>query len=550
MKIPMNPINESAIKLTSIRQLLTEAVASEPNHVSYMYRNDSEVVSVTTREFYDSVEALGASITSRGYGCSHIACVGENSYPWIQTFLTVLMSGGVYVPLDKELPIDSLIFLINESDSELVFCSEKYEKSFIARRDEMPKVKQFVCFTRKSDEGDFLSFDSLINEGRALPKDGYDALRSDEHALKYLVYTSGTTGVAKGVMLTEHNICSGVYYGLMRSKVLTKGLSVLPYNHTYEAVCDLLVAIRAHATICINDSIKRIQENLKLFKPDYIMLVPAFAEFFCKTIQNGIRKKGMTNKLNKIIKLSNGMRKVGIDLRRKLFSSILEQLGGELRKIVCGGAPIRPETGKFFDDIGISMTGGYGITECSPLVSVNDDKDNNFSSAGRRIPCLEWRIDKPDSDGIGEVCVKGDVVMKGYYKRPDLTAEAIRDGWFFTGDFGYINKNDEIVLTGRKKNIIVLSNGKNVYPEEIENYIQGIPYITEVIVSGISNEHGQDVGLKAEIYISDPEADKSNINADVKAALAELPSYKQMSSVVLRDEPFAKTTTNKIKRSY
>ncbi len=550
MKIPVNPINEIPNELRSVRQLLTDAVSSEPEHISYMYRDGDKVVSVTTREFYNSVEALGASITRLGYGKSHIACVGENSYPWIQTFLTVLMSGGVYVPLDKELPVDSLIFLINDSDSELVFCSEKYEQAFISRRSEMPKVKNFVCFTRKEDDGDFLSFEKLINEGKDLPKDDFDALKVDEHDLKYLVYTSGTTGIAKGVMLTEHNVCSGVYYGLMRSKVLTRGLSVLPYNHTYEAVCDLLVAIRSHATICINDNIKRIQENLKLFKPDYIMLVPAFAEFFCKTIQNGIRKKGMTEKLNKIIKMSNGLRKVGIDLRRKLFASILEQLGGELRKIVCGGAPIRPETGKFFDDIGISMTGGYGITECSPLVSVNDDKDNNFSSAGRRIPCLEWRIDTPDADGIGEVCVKGDVVMKGYYKRPDLTAEAIRDGWFFTGDFGYINSKDEIVLTGRKKNIIVLSNGKNVYPEEIENYIQGIPYVTEVIVSGISNEHGQDVGLKAEIYVSDPEADKSNIVDDVKKALAELPGYKQMSSVVLRDEPFAKTTTNKIKRNY
>lgn len=541
-------------KITSIRQMLTDAVKKDPEHIAYMYKKgegkEKAVVSVTNEQFYESVENIGAYLTSRGYGASHIACVSENRYEWIQAFVTVLMGAGVFAPIDKELPADNIIFLINDSDSEVVFCSEKYEKIFRERQSEMPRVKEFICFDRKDDDGCFTSFDGLIESGKNIDRGEFDSLKTDENELKYLVYTSGTTGIAKGVMLTEHNIISVIYYGMMVSRIRTRCLSVLPYNHTYEAVCDILVAIHSHATVCINDSIRHLQDDLKLFKPDYIYLVPAFAEFFYKNIQNGIRKKGMEDKLNKIIKTSNKLRKVGIDMRRTFFKSILDQFGGELRKIVCGGAPIRPETGKFFDDIGISMTGGYGITECSPLVSLNDDKDNNFASAGHKLPCLEWKIDDPDSEGIGEICVKGDVVMKGYYKRPDLTGEVIRDGWFYTGDYGYINEKDEIVLTGRKKNIIVLNNGKNIYPEEIEGHIQNIPYVTEVVVSGITNEFGQDVGLKAEIYIADETADRSQLNADIKKQMSELPGYKQISSVVLRDEPFEKTTTNKIKRTY
>lgn len=537
-------------KFNSIREMLEDAVRTDPLHIAYTFREDGGITSITNAEFYESIENLGARLTELGFGASHIACVGPNSYPWIRTFLCVLMSAGVFVPLDSQLPADDLIFLLNESDSEVVFCAEKYARIFRERRSELPKVQKFIVFGQEEHDGDgeFLSIDKLTEEGKRSPRLAYDLLASDENELKYLVFTSGTTGIAKGVMLTEHNIVSGIYYGMQVSNILTKGLSVLPYNHTYEAVCDILVAIRARATVCINDSVRRVQENLKRFRPDYIMLVPAFAEHFHNLIQTNIRKKGMERKFSALLTFSNALRVIGIDLRRKFFASILDEFGGNLKKIVCGGAPIRPEIGKFFDGIGISLTGGYGITECSPLVSVNDDKDNNFASAGHRLPCLEWKIDGPDDSGIGEICVKGDVVMKGYYKRPDLTAEAIRDGWFYTGDYGYINEKDEIVITGRKKNIVVLNNGKNVYPEELEMKIGEIPYVTEVVVRGITNEHGQETGLSAEVYIENENDRSADLSSDIRKKLAALPSYKQITSVVLRDTPFDKTTTNKIKR--
>ncbi|MBQ3640297.1 MAG: AMP-binding protein [Clostridia bacterium] len=535
--------------IRSIREMMDIAVNDKPEHISYMFKKDEQIVSVTTREFYDSVENLGAKLTEMGFGKSHIACVGENSYPWIQTFLTVLMTAGVFVPLDKELPADQLVFLLNDSDSEVVFCSEKYEKIFVEHRAELPNVKKFVCFDRAEDNGDFLSFENLIRKGSKLDRSAFDALRSDENELKYLVYTSGTTGVAKGVMLSEHNIINGIFYGLTVSHIYERGLSVLPYNHTYEAVCELLVSIQAQATVCINDSLRHVLKNIQLYQPAHIYLVPAFSDLFFDKINASIRKQGKEKKFRFAVKLSNALRKVGIDLRRLLFKDIHAQFGGKLRRIICGGAPIRPEVGKFFDDIGIILTGGYGITECSPLVSVNDDdKSNNFASAGHRLACLEWRIDNPTEEGIGEICVKGDVVMLGYYKRPDLTAQAIKDGWFFTGDYGYINDNDEVVITGRKKNIIIMSNGKNIYPEELELKISTLPYVTEVVVSGIKNEHGEDTGLAAEIYIADETIPHANVPDDINRVLSDLPSYKRISHITYRTEPFVKTTTNKIKR--
>lgn len=546
---PMKKIKRMTndLPVTSIRQMMEASLAFDPERIAYVFKQGTGVRQISMREFYNDVENLGAALTDLGFADAHIACVGENNYPWIRVYLTALMSAGVFVPLDRELPAKDLVYLVNDSDATVVFCDEKREAIFREHREEMPAVKKFVTFGREIDEDDFLSFGALCARGARLDRGAFDALVSDPDACKDLVYTSGTTGVAKGVMLTEHNLCSSIYYGMQVSQLAETGLSVLPFHHTYEAVCDILVAIHSHTTLYLNDSLKYVQKNLKFFRPECVCLVPAFAEHFYNVIQAGIRKEGKEKQFFRACRLSRALRRIGIDLRPLLFRRLREELGGNLSKIVCGGAPIRPEIGAFFDDIGISLTGGYGITECSPLVSVNDQKDNNFSSAGHRLACLSWRIDHSDAEGVGEICVKGDVVMKGYYKRPDLTAEAIRDGWFYTGDYGKINENDEVVITGRKKNIIVLNNGKNIYPEEIEGYIGNLPGVTEVVVSGIRNEHGQDVGLSAEVY-SEENVSETVLLSLFRRALSHLPSYKQISRVTLRRIPFVKTTTQKIRR--
>ena len=277
-----------------------------------------------------------------------------------------------------------------------------------------------------------------------------------------LVYTSGTTDKPKGVMLTEHNLASSVYYGLMVSTVYTKCLSVLPYHHTYEAVSGLLVGLHKHVTICINDSLKNVLKNLQYYKPDYIYLVPAFSEVFYKNIWSNAKKNGKENGLKFLIKFSNALRKIGIDKRKSLFKAIHEAFGGNLRKIVVGGAPLRTDIGKFFDDIGIDLINGYGITECSPLVSANMDDFNNPATVGVVLPCCQIKFENVNADGDGEICVKGDVVMLGYYKDRERTEKVLKDGWFNTEDYGRFNEEGQLIINGRKKNVIVFNNGKKI----------------------------------------------------------------------------------------
>ena len=534
---------------SSIREMLMMAVNEDGEKIAYKFKNpDGTVREVTYIEFYQTVEALGASLTEMGLGSSHIAIVSENRYDWIVAYLTVLQSAGVFVPIDRQLTTKEKLHLLTDSESEAVFFSKQYLTWFVENKASMPNIKAFIYFDIDKDTDGIISYKRLIAEGAKLDKTAYDSLKSNENELKMLVYTSGTTGIAKGVMLSEHNLVSGVYYGLQVSRIYDTALSILPYHHTYESVCDILVNIHSHATLCINSVMRELVSDMQLYHPTNIYIVPAIAEFIYFLIMKNLKEKGKLKTFKKGVKISKAALRLGIDIRPKLFAELHNLFGGKLRKIVCGGAPIRPEMGEFFNDIGIPMTGGYGITECSPLVSVNDESSNDFNTAGHRLACLQWRIDEPNVEGIGEIAVKGDVVMLGYYKMPDKTAEAIRDGWFFTGDYGYITPDDQICITGRKKNIIVLSNGKNIYPEEIENLIMNIDCISEVVVRGLKNSKGDEHALEAEVYLNE-EKNESEVKALISEALAELPNYKKITKVVIRKEPFPKTTSNKIIRN-
>lgn len=541
-------------KFHSLREMMELARFESGDKVAYKFRNGKDgVTEVTFGAFYDTMENLGAALCSLGYGASHVACVSENRYEWIVAYLTVLVSAGVFVPVDKELPDKGKNYIIDNSDSAVVFFSGKYEDYIKSNSEALGKVKLYIGFDLEEDECEnVLSFSRLIEKGAELCKDDYDMLASDRSDLKLLVYTSGTTGIAKGVMLTEHNLVSLIYYGLQVSHMCDVGLSVLPYHHTYEAVCDILVSIHNRSTLCLCPSVKDVVRDMKFFRPSYILLVPAFVDHMHKMIIKKMKKEGKLEKFERAVRVSKKLRKAGIDTRKMLFGDIQAVFGGRMEKVVCGGAPMRPDVAEFFGDIGILVTNGYGITECSPLVSVNDDKTNDFGSAGFKIPCLEWRIDDPGEDGIGEICVKGDNVMKGYYKDPEKTAEAIIDGWFYTGDYGYIREDEQLIITGRKKNIIVLSNGKNVYPEEIEEYVSMVEDVSEVVVRALVSDHGDEVGLLAEVYLSDEARERGASEAEILRAIRaeqrSLPAYKQISKVIFRADPFEKTTTNKIIR--
>ena len=554
-------LNSNVTKISSIKEMLEIAVKEAGDKNAFEYKDEKvndKIVKVTYKEFVKDTEELGTALASLGMENKHIAIIGENSYKWLTVYLTVLKSTGVFVPIDRELPCKDIINVLKHSDSEVLFYSEKYEKWINEIKENVPNIKFFIGLNRQKHEDNILSYDVFKETGKNVLEQGskiYTDLKDDENKLKLLVYTSGTTGTPKGVMLTEHNLISVVYYGLQVADIGDKCLSVLPYHHTYEAVAGILVELHNHSTICINDSLKNVLKNLQLFKPDFIYLVPAFTEVFYKNIWNTAKKSGKDKALKKLIPISNGLRATGIDLRTKLFKSIHEAFGGNLKEIICGGAPIRPEIGKFFNDIGITLLNGYGITECSPLVSVNRIKFNDSNTVGVILPCCEVKFENVNSDGDGEICVKGDIVMQGYYKDDERTKKVLKDGWFNTEDYGSINKKGQLIINGRKKNLIVLDNGKNIYPEEIENYILGIDYVQEVVVKGIKNNIGQEVSLCAEVFLNDEKVKEMNVEnineklkADIAEACKELPIYKKVADIEIRKEEFEKTTTKKIKR--
>ena len=552
------PLHE-VIKFDNIREMLDLAVQDNPNHIAFMYKENKQEKQKTYKEFQNDTFYLGTALSSINMDKCHIAIIGENSYNWVTVYLTVLQSNGVVVPIDKELPTNDIINVLKHSDSEVLFYAGKYEKNIKEIAENVPEVKYFIGFDLEKSDGKFLSYREFISNGKSLYEGGdrsfIDSKPNDTRALKMLVYTSGTTGMAKGVMLSEQNLMSCIYFGLQVCTVYTKCLSVLPYPHTYEAVAGILVSLHKRCTICINDSLKNVLKNLQLYKPDYIYLVPAFAEVFYKKIWANAKENKKDIALKALIHISNFLRFFGIDLRKKIFKAIHDSFGGNLKEIVCGGEQIRPEIGKFFESIGIELFNGYGITECSPLVSVNRTYFNDCSTVGIVLPCCNVKFENVTPEGDGEICVKGDIVMLGYYKNEELTKEAIKNGWFNTGDYGRMNEKRQLIITGRKKNLIVLDNGKNVFPEELENYIMSIPYVQEVIVRGIKNEHNIEHALLAEVFLNSDkvkELNVENIEETVKKDIAkvcqDLPVYKSISQVKIRDVEFPKTTTNKIKR--
>lgn len=553
-KIELNKVT----KVKSIKEMLDLAVKEAGNKNAFEYKNGDKIAKITYKQYVNDINSLGTALASLNMHNKHVAIIGENSYKWLTVYLCMLQSTGVFVPVDRELTCLDVINVLKHSDSEVLFFSKKYAQYIPEIKKAIPNIKYYIGLDVKKDEDNILSYDLLKESGKKLldkKSTIYTDLKDDENNLKLLVYTSGTTGNPKGVMLTEHNLISVVYYGLQIADIGEKCLSVLPYHHTYEAVAGILVGLHKHSTICINDSLKNVLKNLQLYKPDYIYLVPAFTEVFYKSIWNNAQKTGKDKALKKMIPLSNALRKTGIDLRKKFFKSIHEAFGGNLNQIVCGGAPIRPEIGKFFNDIGITLLNGYGITECSPLVSVNRANFNDSNTVGVILPCCEVKIENKTADGDGEIYVKGDIVMKGYYKEPEKTAKVLKDGWFNTEDYGRINEKGQLIINGRKKNLIVLDNGKNIYPEEIENYIMGIPYVKEVLVKASKNAAGQETALIAEVFLDKEKVEemhieniKETLKKDVQDSVRELPVYKHISDVKIRKNEFEKTTTSKIKR--
>ncbi len=552
----------------NIRQVLRESAETYGDKVVYKYftsRND--VSEMTYKQLYSVYNNIGTYICELGLQNKKIAILSENRPEWVIAYCSVIGSGSVVIPLDKELLPNQIESFLNYSETEAIFCSKAYLNKVLEMN--IPNIKYVFDFDSVgSEDPRYISYEKMNNKGRKLVESGclkFTHARYDSSKMSALIFTSGTTGTSKGVMLSEDNITTSLNAA---SNMISLGpdnviMSVLPMHHTYELTCGELTAIRLGVTICINNSLKYLMRNFKLFRPTAMVVVPLYITTMRKKISDEIKNRKKDNIVNVGIKATKALRKVGIDARSVVFSEVLNSLGGRLKQIICGGAAADPDTLKWFEDFGINVSQGYGITECSPLVAVNPLYTVHYDSVGLPIQGSRVKIVN-DEDGveedlpvgeIGEICVKGGHVMLGYYKDEEATKAAFtQQGYFRTGDFGYLDKDGYLYITGRKKNIIVLNNGKNVYPEEIEEYLDRVDAIKECVVVGREKDNGE-VVLTALIY---PDFDQfkgatdaeiiDKIRAEVAAVNKLLPIFKQVRNIELKKTEFEKTTTKKIIR--
>ncbi len=521
-------------EISDFRQYVDFMAKSYAEKTAFIYEEDKTEKSATYAKFTNDINALAAYFKAEGMLDDKIALYGENGYEWIVTYFAAVVSGNVIVPIDKELPAEEVKTLVCDCEAKVLVHSEAKASVIADVKSDMPSVDKFF---------DIKDVRELFEKGKAILAEDTSVLTlaQDTEKLCALIYTSGTTGNPKGVMLCQRNLMYDMCNSCRNLLEPPNTVVVLPLNHTFGMMAGILCQVYAGYTTYINNNLRNVLRDINRLKPYHISVVPLFAETFYKGIWKNAKKSGKDKMLKALIKVSNGLRKVGIDLRRVLFKSVIDAFGGNLEMIISGGAPLDLKIAKGFEDLGITVIGGYGITECSPIISTDRNKDYKFGSAGLPIPGVEVKVDNPDENGEGELLVKGPIVMLGYYNNPTATEEVFEGEWFKTGDFGRVDDEGFIFITGRKKNIIITPNGKNVYPEEIEAVIQKIEGIGEVVVYEDSKL------ICAEIYTETPE-DKDRIKAEVMELNKTLPSYKHIQKVVFRDTEFEKTTTKKIKR--
>lgn len=558
--------------IDDMRSLVEEAAQNFPDSIAISYKEnywDKDVRKITFSQWRDDVRNLGTALIKEGLREKNIAIVGENSYGWCCSFFGVMAIGAVTVPVDKELPIEDIDGIITTTSCKAVIfgkASEAKVKEMLSKGG-LSTVKYLISVAPEasidaSELGDrvLTTISQLQERGDVLYKSGdtsYYDYKIDVNRLASIVFTSGTTGKGKGVMLSQANIGLDMTLGMYNFDITRKTLHVLPPHHTFGSTVNYIGHLSQGCEVYISSGIKHVSDEIKEQQPTHLILVPAFLEVMNRKIWTTARKSGKEGLLKVMMKVSDCLRKIGIDVRRKLFSSVLSAFGGKLELIICGGAKLDEDIIKTFDSIGITVLNGYGITECSPLISANRNEYRKPGSVGTPILACRVKIDDPDENGEGEICVKGPNVMLGYYNNPEATAEVFdKDGFFHTGDYGKLDEEGWIYITGRKKNLIILSNGKNVYPEEIEAELQKIEGVTEVVVyAGESRVQKDKITIVAEIFPdSDLLADsgvadlQNYFEGKVKELNARMPSYKAVKRVKIRDVEFQKNTSRKITR--
>lgn len=553
-------------KFTDLRDMLKQSEEKFGDRAAYVYKTDKPGVfrEITYKDFAKDIRNFGTALVNLGLKSKRIAVISDNRYEWCVTYLAVTTGTGVIVPLDKALPANEIESLIIRSEVEAIVYSSKYDEIMndIKARN-TSNVKYFISMDLSKKENDIYSQKELMEQGAKLLEEGnteYLDSKIDAEEMGIMLFTSGTTAMSKAVMLSQRNICANLMDIASVIKLVPEDrmLSFLPLHHTFECTVGFLYPISKGSSIAFCEGIRHIADNAKEYQVTAMISVPILYETMYKKIMKGIEKKGKLETVKKGIKISNFLLKFGIDIRRKLFKEVIDNLGGKARLFVAGGAALDPAAEKGFNELGVKMLQGYGLTESSPVIAAEDDKYIRLGSIGKAFPSLDVKIDEPNEEGIGELLVKGPTIMLGYYNNEEATKETLEDGWLHTGDLAKIDKDGFIFISGRKKFVIVLKNGKNIYPEELETIVNKIGGVTESFVYGKPEDDGDykicakivyDKDMVESIYgTNDEEKLKELIWQEVKKVNKTMPAYKYIREISITDKPLIKTTTQKIKR--
>lgn len=516
---------------------------------------------ITYEAFRDQVSAVGTAMLENGLKGKRIAIVGNNSYYWLVSYFATLGGIGDCVPLDKGLPFEELSSSLERSYSDILIFDKAHRDLVDQLKQKGTCVKEFICMDELAG---FTSIKGLIEQGMRHYKNGfkeYKDLVIDEHAITIYLFTSGTTSKAKAVMLSQYNILANIQSILTVEdiRVGDVNMAFLPYHHTFGSTGQFAM-IAAGVTTAYCDGLKYLQKNLVEYKVSVFFCVPLLIESIYKKVMQNVKKQGKEKTVAFGIKLTKLLLKIGIDIRRKVFKEVLEQLGGNIRFIISGAAAIDPEALAGFNAFGITTVQGFGMTEAAPVICAENKNEMRNGSIGKSLPGVEVRIDNPNEEGVGELIARGPNIMAGYFENEDETSKTIVDGWLHTGDLAY-EKDGFAFICGRKKNVIVLKNGKNVYPEEIEILISNLDYVEECMVYGYPRKEDDplDLSIGAKVvYKQDIMKDNYNVKdlsnaqdivkADIEKINKMMPTYKRINNIVVTDEPMIKTTTGKIKR--
>ncbi len=568
MKIVKGTKIYDAYECNDYRELVSRTTEKYPNNIAYKFKKfkteeNFEYINKTYLEFSQEIKYMATTLMNLELVNKKVAVIGDNSYFWCVGYLAVTTADMTIVPFDKLLPANELESLIMRSEVEAIIFDKKHEEVIKKIKNSEKTNLKYLITMSESDEVEILSQQKMINDGEKIYESGdkrYDDIVLDRNKISIMLFTSGTTNLPKAVMLTQANVCANISgaASVVKLNPTDTLLSFLPIHHTFECTITFLYGIYAGSTVAFCDGLKHIVDNLKEYEITIFVAVPLVLETMYKKILKGIEDKGKTKIINKMIKLSNTLLKMGIDIRKKVFKQILDNFGGKLRLVFYGAAPMNKDTIIGFNNFGIELVQGYGLTETSPVISAESDKEKRPGSVGKLLYHTQGMISEPNEEGIGEVIVKGPSVMKGYSGDKEKTEEVLKDGWFYTGDYGYFDEDDFLYITGRKKDVIVLKNGKNVYPQEIEFLINKLPYVLESIVYAREKDATDTLLASKIVYDKDlikekfgeltEEEYKAKVWEEIKEMNKNLSIDKKIKQIELRIKPFEKTTTQKVKR--